>query len=257
MSTNDPYQPHDPNQPGQPYNPGSTPGAPYGQNPYGENPYGQPGAQGDTNAYGAPMAYSASDGSQGGYAPVQPPTQRPMTLNLAFIFIAAAGVLSAISNFLLVQSELITNMIRSEWGMFEEQMRMQLEASGSSPETEEMRQLLENPEQFISLVNSTLAGSVMAGAIISVLLYLLVGFLVWRGINAFRIIATIFGVISLLGFIYVPVVALYASAADSTMLNLVFVASILSGIAGVVCAWLRPSSDYIRQRRMARRAGFR
>ncbi|WP_404286434.1 hypothetical protein [Glutamicibacter arilaitensis] len=250
MSTNDP------NQPGQPYDPlagsGNSSPNPYGENPYGgqPNPYGQPAGQQVPQFQQAPQ--------QGGYAPVQPPTERPKTLQMAFILIVLAGVLSAVSSWLINSTNLFGNMVRSQWSMFEEQMRMQLESSNDAATNAEIERMMENPDTFLAQITSTMTTFTIVGMVITLIAYFLVGFFVGRGVGAMRIIATILAALSVIGLlISLPMFSLYANAADSTMINVVYALGTIAGVAGVVFAWLPASSQYIAQRRLARRAGYR
>lgn len=259
MSSNDPNQPGDQPVPGQPYNPSGQPYNPYGgmpaQPPHSENPYGQPGPA-QPAPYGQPQQFGYPPA--GGYAPVQPPTERPQTLKIAFWLILAAGVVSAISSWLFERTQFLTNIIRSEWSLFESQFRAQIEADPNMANNPEIQRLMDNPDLFIDTIASTITGFVLVSTIVSLVLYFLVGFFVGRGVNAMRIIATILAAFSVVGLLsMIPSVALYANAADTTMLVLTYVLSVVLGVAGVVFAWLRPSSEYINQRKAARRAGYR
>lgn len=253
MSTNDPNQPGDQSGPGQPYNPyGNYPSQPASQNP---NPYGQPAPEQST-PYGQPQQPQYPPA--GGYAPVQPPTERPQSLKIAFYLIFAAGIISAISTWLIDRTQLMTNIIRSEWALFEGEFRSQLEADPQMANNPELQRLLDNPDLFIDTIAAAMTGFAMVTMIITLVAYFLVGFFVGRGVNAMRIIATILAALSLLGLVTtVPVLTTYANAADTSMLTITYVGSILLGIAGVVFSWLRPSSQYIAQRKAARMAGYR
>lgn len=253
MSSNDPNQPDDQSTPGQPYNPyGGVPPQPpaQGGNPYGQPDPTQPAPYGQPQQFGYPPA--------GGYAPVQPPTERPQSLKLAFWLILAAGVVSAISAWLFERTQFLTNVIRSEWSLFESEFRSQVESDPSMANNPEIQRLLDNPDLFIDTIAATITGFVLVSTIVSLVLYFLVGFFVGRGVNPMRIIATILAGFSLVGMLAtIPSVALYANAADTSMLVLTYVASVLLGVAGVVFSWLRPSSQYIAQRKAARMAGYR
>lgn len=72
-----------------------------------------------------------------------------------------------------------------------------------------------------------------------------------------RIIATIFAALSLFNlFTSVPMITMFGDT-QAGLISAIYVLGIAAGIAGVVFAWLRPSSEYIMQRRRARLAGFR
>lgn len=250
---------YDPNQPGQPYDPAagsSNPAnSPYGQNPYGQNPYGQ-------NPYGqAPQPQVPNFDQyqqQGGYAPVQPPAERPKTLQWAFLLILASGILSAISTWLMSSTHFFSNLFRSNWSLIEVEVQSQIEATTDPTAAAELQRMLENPNELLAMVDSAMATAAVVGVIISLIAYFLVGYFVGRGVNPLRIIATILAGFSLLGLISsVSMISMYANAADATTLNTVLVLGTLAGVAGVVFSWLPASSKYIAQRRMARRAGFR
>ena len=249
---------YDPNQPGQPYDPNSGSNAsnpnPYGQNPYGQNPYGQ-------NPYGQPQSPAPSfdpyDQQQGGYAPVQPPAQRPKTLQWAFLLILFSGIVNAIATWFMFNSNMFANMITSQWSMFQEQLETQLQATPEAANDPMIQQMMSSPEAFIAEFNAVMSGFVLTSALISVALYFLVGFFVGRGVSAMRIIATVLAVLSLLGLsMSVATVSMFGDT-QAGMLNALIVLAVALGVAGVVFSWLRPSSEYIVARRMARRAGYR
>ena len=124
---------YDPNQPGQPYNPNPS-GQGSSQNPYGENPYGQqPSPYGQNpygqnpNPYGQPQAPGYDQyGQQGGYAGVQPPTERPRTLAIAFGLILLAGIFSALASWLMANSNMMANMIGQQWSLVQEEFEKQM-----------------------------------------------------------------------------------------------------------------------------------
>ncbi|WP_417373401.1 hypothetical protein [Glutamicibacter protophormiae] len=254
---------YDPNQPGQPYDPTSGSDAsnpnPYGQNPYGQNqpgqaPYGQ-------NPYGQPQSPAPSfdpyGQPQGGYAPVQPPAQRPKTLQWAFLLILLSGIANAIATWFMFNSNMFANMITSQWSLLQEQMRSDLQANPQLAEDPFVEQMLSSPEAFMAEFNSVMSGFMITSAVISIALYFLVGFFVGRGVSAMRIIATVLAVLSLLGLsMSIATVSMFGDA-QAGMLNAMIVLATGLGVAGVVFAWLRPSSEYILARRMARRAGYR
>jgi len=253
MSSNDPNYPGDQPPAGQPYNPygGGQPQPPaYGSNPYGQPDPSQAGPYGQPQQFGYPPS--------GGYTPVQPPAERPKTLQLAFWLIMAAGIMSAITSWLFDRTQFLTNILRSEWSMFEDEFRRQLESDPSMANNPEVQQLLDNPEAFISTFSATMTSFIVVSIIVSLIAYFLVGFFVGRGVNAMRIIATILAALSLLGLLTtVPLLSMYANSSDAGLLMACYVASVLLGVAGVVCSWLRPSNQYIAQRKAARRAGYR
>ncbi|WP_159611947.1 hypothetical protein [Glutamicibacter sp. JC586] len=260
---------YDPNQPGQPYNPesgasGANP-TPYGENPYaqqpspyGENPYGQaPGTQ--QAPYGqAPVTPGYNQfPNQGGYAAVQPPATRPKTLQIAFIMILLSGIVGAIASYMMSTSNMVANMMSSQWAAVQQELQTQMEASPEMANDPTLQQMMNSPEAFMEQASSMITGIAVVGAIISVILYFLVGFFVGRGVGAMRIIATILAVLSLFGmFSTVTMIGMFGDS-QAGALSAVYIIGVLLGIAGVVFAWLRPSSEYIAARRMARRAGYR
>lgn len=260
---------YDPNQPGQPYKPesgaqSSNPN-PYGENPYaqqpspyGENPYGQAPQAGQPPYGQTPMAGGYNQfPNQGGYAAVQPPATRPKTLQIAFILILLSGIVGAISSWMMASSNLLANMMSSQWTAVQQEFQTQMEASPEMANDPTLQQMMNSPEAFMDQASAMITGFTLVGAIISVILYFLVGFFVGRGVGAMRIIATILAVLSLLGmFSTVTMIGMFGDA-QAGALSAVHIIGVLLGVAGVVFAWLRPSSEYIAARRMARRAGYR
>lgn len=260
---------NDPNQPGQPYNPDSAGQGsqqnPYSENPYGQNSYGQqPSAAGQNpygqnpNPYGQPQAPGYDHyAAQGGYAAVQPPVERPRTLAIAFGLIMLAGIFSALSSWLMATSNMMANMIGQQWSLVQEEFQNQMQSTPGMNEDPLVEQMMQSPEAFMAQVNSMISSFVIVGMIITLGLYFLVGFFVGRGVGGMRILATILAALSLLNLVTtVPMVSMFADT-QAGLINAVYVVGILLGVAGVVFAWLRPSSEYIAQRRMARRAGYR
>ncbi|WP_345470362.1 hypothetical protein QMQ05_12190 [Glutamicibacter ectropisis] len=249
---------YDPNQPGQPYNPESGAQNP-APNPYGENPYAQQPSSYQQNPYGqSPMAPGFNQyPNQGGYAAVQAPKERPKTLQISFLLILLSGVVGAIASWMISTSNMFGNMISTQWSLIEPELQSQMQSTPEMAQDPTLQQMMSSPEAFISQANTMLSSFALVGAVISVILYFLVGFFVGRGVGAMRVIATILAVLSLFGlFSTVPMISMYADS-EAGALNAVYIIGILLGIAGVVFAWLRPSSEYIAQRRMARRAGYR
>jgi len=249
---------YDPNQPGQPYNPESGAQNP-NPNPYGENPYAQQPSQYGQNPYGqSPVAPGFNQyPDQGGYAAVQPPAERPKTLQISFLLILLSGIVGAIASWMISASDMFGKMISSQWELVEKELQTQMQSSPEMAQDATLQQMMSSPEAFISQANTMITSFALVGAVISVILYFLVGFFVGRGVGAMRIIATILAVLSLFGlFSSVPMITMFAGGSAGA-LNAVTIIGVLLGIAGVVFAWLRPSSEYIAQRRMARRAGYR
>lgn len=254
---------YDPNQPGQPYDPNAGSNA-SNPNPYGQNPYGQeqPPAYGQNPYAQQPQAPGFDQYSQqGGFQPVQPPKERPKTLQWAFLLIMVAGVLNAVATWMSFKSDLMLNFLNTEWSIVQESFKQQLDATGGSagtPEADAMLQrMMESPEGFVGEFNSVLSGFVVFSLIFGLVLYFLVGFFVGRGVNAMRVIATICAVISVMSiFSWVLTVAAYGGD-QAGLLVALWMFTGIAGIAGVVFSWLRPSSEYIIARRMARSAGYR
>lgn len=221
--------PQDPNaagQPpyGQPPQDGTPPTNPYGQNP---NPYGQPAPA--NNPYGqqppqAPYGQQPYGGfpipPQGNFAPPEMPTHRPKELDTSFWAIIAAGVAFLLSSVFGLSTTAIMEQLRAV-PEFEEQ----LSAAGMSI------------ADVIPMIQTT----AIVFAVIGLLIYVLIAFMIRKGSGVARIFATILAVLSLF------------SIASGVLTAL----SVVLGVVGVVFAWLRPSSQYIAARRAARKAGYR
>ena len=260
---------YDPNQPGQPYDPQAGSQAPqsnpYGQNPYGQNPYGTPAHDASTQPGGMPQYGAAQYGTpqyaaplQGGYTPVQMPETRPKSLTVAFLLIVAAGIVSAIASWLLSTSNVFSNMIASQWSMLQPELERQLQNTPEAANDPAVQRMLQGPDGFMDQFNSMLTGGMAVSLVISIVLYFLVGFAVGRGVGALRVIATILAVLSLFGlFGSMSLITQFADASEAGMLNALTAAGVLLGVAGVVFAWVPESSKYIRERRLARQAGYR
>ncbi|WP_411731575.1 hypothetical protein [Paeniglutamicibacter sp.] len=220
----------DPNAAGQPPygqqpQSGAQPPNPYGQNP---NPYGQPAPA--NNPYGqqppqAPYGQQPYAGGfpvppQGNFAPPQMPTHRPKELDTSFWAILAAGVVSLLSTVFGLSAAAITQQMEA-FPELEEQLRI----AGASM------------ADAIPMIQT----AAIVFAVIGLLLYVLIAFMVRKGSGVARIFATIFAVLSLFGIGSGVLMAL----------------SVVLGVVGVVFAWLRPSSQFIAARRAARAAGYR
>lgn len=185
--------------------------SPYGQapqSPQGQSPYGQsPYSQ-------APQAPQGQ--SPYGYGPPQPgvqqpfgPIEKPRTIERSYWLILTAGAAFLITELFSVLS---TNM-----GLTPEMMdlyREQMEAAGVEADLES---LLPTVRVVAIVFTAILAG-----------LYLMIATGIRRGSNIARIFGTILAVMSLLeafgpGFVYVAL-----------------------GVAGLVFAYLKPSSEYFR-----------
>ncbi|NUL46032.1 hypothetical protein F7P69_12635 [Cellulosimicrobium funkei] len=198
---------------------------PQGQSPYGQSPYGQPPQE--QNAYGqAPYGQPPQGYSPYGQPPVnQPgpgygypgqgvpqqlgPITRPSTIDRSYWLILAAGLA-----FLVIE---LFSLFSPNMGLTPEMMDLyqeQMEAAGVSID---MQSFLESVRIFAVVFTALLA-----------VLYWLVATGIRRGSNVARIFGTIFAVLSLtsafgFGIIYVAL-----------------------GVAGIVFAYLRPSSEYLR-----------
>ncbi|GER22466.1 hypothetical protein NCCP1664_09630 [Zafaria cholistanensis] len=230
-------------QPAQPQNPQAPYGQPqYGQPPYGyqapqpgqQNPYGQPpyGYQapqpGQQNPYGQPpYGYQPPQPGQHGFGGPAQPVERPKQLEISFWLILAAGALTLISGLVVaalpsdVLLRMIEDTLRTQDPAGYAEMQTQMEAAGVS---------------FAYLIG-LLKGLAVVFALIGAGLYFLIAFFIRKGSNGARITGTVLAALSLLGLL----------GADP--LN---AAVIVLGVAGIVLAWLRPSSEYI----AAKKAGL-
>ena len=235
-----PYGSQDPNpprpeqdQPGPPaqprygqYAPGPDPAAPAGQpgqpqyGQYAPPQYGQPGPAGQPQqqGYGQP-----GYGQQfGGFQPGAPagPVQRPQTIDRSYWLILAAGAIFGIINLI---SAFLPNL-----GMSQQQMDLleqQFSDAGMPISVQELLPLVQTTTIVMTLI---LVG-----------VYVLIARGIRNGSNVARIFGTIFAAISVfsifgLGFLYV-----------------------VPGIVGIVFAYLRPSSEYMRARAWEKASGIR
>ena len=188
--------------------------SPYGQSPsgqslYGQSPYGQPpNAQ---TPYGQPQPGQQPYGyPQPGAQQPFGPIERPRTIDRAYWLIIIAGAAFLITELL--------SLLSPTMGLTPEMMdayREQMEAAGVVGMDLE------------SLLPAVRAVSVVFTAILAGL-YWLIATAIRRGSNLARIFGTILAVLSLLaafgpGFVYVAL-----------------------GVAGLVFAYLKPSSEYLR-----------
>ncbi|MEV4900368.1 hypothetical protein AB0K08_03380 [Citricoccus sp. NPDC055426] len=201
------------------------------QGQQGSSPYGQPSPYGHPSPYGqapqAPQGQSPSGQSPYGQPPSQQyqgqqypdqqhpgqqpfgPIERPQSIIRSYWLIIAAGIA-----FLIVE---MINLLSPSMGLTPEMMdlyREQMEASGV---TVDLESLMPTVRVVAAVFTAILVG-----------LYWLIATGIRRGSNLARIFGTILAAMSLLGvfgpgFIYV-----------------------ILGVAGIVYAYLTPSSEYLR-----------
>ena len=224
------------------------PQRPYGQNPYGEQdpntgsdqpaqprygqyapnhdpsaPSGQPQGQPQYGQYAPPQYGQPGYGQQfGGFHPGAPagPVQRPQTIDRSYWLILAAGAIFGIINLI---SAFLPNL-----GMSQQQMDLleqQFSDAGMPISVQELLPLVQTTTIVMTLI---LVG-----------VYVLIARGIRNGSNVARIFGTIFAAISVfsifgLGFLYV-----------------------VPGIVGIVFAYLRPSSEYMRARAWEKASGIR
>lgn len=184
--------------------------SPYGQSPYGQAPYGQP-PQG-YSAYGQPPVYQPGPGYgyPGQGVPQQlGPITKPTTIDRSYWLILAAGLA-----FLVIE---LFSLFSPNMGLTPEMLDLYQEQMDAAGLAIEMQSFLESVRIFAVVFTALL-----------VALYWLIATGIRRGSNVARIFGTIFAVLSLTsafgpGLIYVAL-----------------------GVAGIVFAYLRPSSEYLR-----------
>jgi hypothetical protein len=207
----------------------NVPPNPYGQNPYGQNSYGQNpyGGQPSNNPYGQNAAGQQQQWGQSGYqqqggfgAPGIP--AKPKELKIASILLYIAAGLTLISGIalLMIPNQAMIDFINATPNA--QQQFDQLEAQGISL------------DELISM--SKTVGAIFT--FIAAALYAVIGFFIGKGSNGARITGTVLAVLSL--FVFTG-----AGIQGWLMLAL--------GVAAIVLAWLRPSSDYIAARSAQRR----
>ena len=202
---------------------------PYGQNPYGQNPYGQnsygQGAQGGQQQFGQP-GFQQQGGwnapmNQGGFgAPAVPPKPRELTIASILLYIAAALTLVGGIALLMIPNQTMIDVINATPNA--QSQFDQLEAQGISL------------DQLISM--SKTVGAIFT--FIAAILYAVIGFFIGKGSNGARITGTVLAVLSLFAF---------TGAGFQGWIML------LLGVAAIVLAWLRPSSNYIAAKAAQRR----
>ncbi|GAA3703254.1 hypothetical protein GCM10022377_16080 [Zhihengliuella alba] len=224
------YPPPPPPAYGQPGHSGQQGG--YGQPTPGQPPYGQQGT-GQQGGYGQPTPGQAPYGQQGyghqgpgqpygypqpgfGMQPPQAPSEPPKEIKTSFGLILAAGVLSLISGIMLL---ILPNRVLAS--------QMDDVISQDPMLAEQMQLAGLDMDALLTMVKTT--GFVFI--LIGVAIYALIAFFIRKGSNGARITGTVLAGLSLLNLF----------SAD-----LLSIAITLLGIAGIVFAWLRPSSEYIR-----------
>lgn len=228
------------------------PQRPYGQNPYGEQdpntgsdqpaqprygqdapnhdpsaPSGQPQGQPQYGQYAPPQYGQPGYGQQfGGFQPGAPagPVQRPQTIDRSSWLILAAGAIFGIINLI---SAFLPNlgMSQQQMDLLEHLLEQQFSDAGMPISVQELLPLVQTTTIVMTLI---LVG-----------VYVLIARGIRNGSNVARIFGTIFAAISVfsifgLGFLYV-----------------------VPGIVGIVFAYLRPSSEYMRARAWEKASGIR
>ncbi|RZU62341.1 hypothetical protein [Zhihengliuella halotolerans] len=217
-------------QPQQPQPPAGDP-TPYGHTP-GQYPppppgaYGQPGQAGTPSGYGQPSPYAQQSPYQapaGGMQPAGSPGAPPKQIMVAFGLILAAGALTLLTGIIMMATPVneLTRMLQEVIDS-DATLRQQFEVAGMEVAA-------------LAQMSKTLAVVFMA---IGVLLYALIAVFIRKGSNGARITGTVLAAISLIG--------LFGGDILSTV-------TVLLGAAGIVLAWMRPSSDYIRATKEAKR----
>jgi hypothetical protein len=210
-----PGQPGKPAQPGYPApsygQPGQPTSSPYGQP--GHSPYGQPG-QPTSSPYGQPGQHPYPQQPYGYPAPGQGqqpmgPVQKPKEIDRSYWLILAAGLA-----FLVVE---LLAAFSPTMGLTPEMMNELESQFAAAGMTVDVAQLMESTRVLAIIFTVIIAG-----------LYWLIATGIRKGSNVARIFGTILAVMSLpaafgLGIIYVAL-----------------------GVAGIVFAYLRPSSEYFR-----------
>lgn len=186
----------------------------------GQSPYGQPGEPASYPSGQAPAGYAQQPYPQQSY-PQQPygypgqaqqpmgPVEKPKEIDRSYWLIVAAGVA-----FLIIELIAAFSPAMGLTPQMTEELESQLEATGVTVD-------------IASLMDSVRVVAIVFTVIVAAL-YVLVATGIRRGSNVARIFGTIFAVLSLpaafgVGIIYVAL-----------------------GIAGIVFAYLRPSSEYFR-----------
>jgi len=208
----DPYQQ---NQPNPPYPQGGQPPQPqYGQNPGGQNQaYGQ-------GASGYPGPQQPIPSYPGG--PPQAPGARPQTLNYAVYLMFAGAALGLISGTigLIFLDQLVSAVVRET-------------AQQADPAT---------TEAAASFARLTLIGTFVILALIGAGLWVWMAFANRAGKSWARIVATIFGVIGIISYLWTTF-----SSGNLPITRVLNGLLLVVAIAALVFLWLKPSSDYFQQ----------
>ncbi|MGO2003252.1 MULTISPECIES: hypothetical protein [Micrococcaceae] len=223
----------------------------YGQGQYGPGQYGQPGP-GLPPGYGQPgqpnlpppgQGYSTPAPSAYGYGYGQQPAggapgfagpagtrpTPPKQLNIAFWLIMAAGILTLVQALVLifVPSSVFMQAFNEAMSAQDPEMQRQFKDAGIDIQS------MVAPMKIVA----TILMVVTAGV------YALIASFIRKGSNGARITGTVFAAISLIGLV-----------APSDPLTLIIT---VLGIAGIVFAWLTPSSQYVKAMTQRKRGGFR
>lgn len=216
-----------------------------GQPAYGQ--YGQPD-QGNAQGYGQPgqanlppLGQSYPNQQHYGYAQQPAGGQpgygsattgkpaRPSQINAAFWLIMAAGFMTLVQGLILVivPNSVIMDAVNEAMATQDPSMNQDLKDAGLDMAS--MIGPMKIAVLFIMLIGAGI--------------YTLIATFIRKGSNGARITGTILAVISLAGLL--------------SQFDLLAFLAIALGIAGIVCAWLRPSSEYIGAVALHKHGGFR
>ncbi len=226
----------------------NAPGQP-GQGQYGQDQYGQPGA-GLPPGYGQPGQPNLPPPGQGYSAPAPSPygygqqggggapgyggtpgtrPSPPKQLNAAFWLIMGAGILTLVQAVIIifVPASVFLQAFNEAMATQDPEMQQQFKDAGIDIQS------MVAPMKIVGVVFML----IVAGT------YALIASFIRKGSNGARITGTVFAAISLIGLF-----------SPSDPLSLIM---ILLGVAGIVFAWLTPSSHYIKAMAQRKRGGFR
>ncbi|MDN5813938.1 MAG: hypothetical protein L0J68_00130, partial [Micrococcaceae bacterium] len=234
------YGQNPPGQPGQ-YGQGTQgPGSP-GQPGAGLPPgYGQPGqpnlppvGQGHANPAPSPYGYGYGQQPDGGAAgfggtPGTRPAP-PKQLKAAFWLIIGAGIITLVQALILIflPNAMVVEAIREAIAQQGPETQQQLDDAGIDLES-----MISALKVVVLIMMVVVAG-----------VYALIASFIRKGSNGARITGTVLAAISLFG-LFTP----------SDPISLLV---ILLGVAGIVLAWLTPSSNYVKAMAQRKRGGFR